>query len=368
MAINEKKPTREELTEQGEALSNRLFGATLGALDVMSVYLGWRLGLYTALDESATASQLAGRAGIAERYAREWLEQQAVTGLLQVDDPAKSAEERSYTLPPGYRVALTDAESPFYVTPAAQTLAVLMRALPAVEQAFRTGAGVPWSSYGREALESQGDFNRAWLLSSLGSDYLPKIGDIYSRLLADPPARVADVACGLGWAAIALALAFPKIEIDAFDADEESIAMARKFAAEKGVFDRIRFRVADAAQISSGGPYDMALVVEAVHDLSQPVEVLEAVRKSLAPTGSLIVADERVAETFTAPGDEVERFMYAASIFCCLPTGLSDEPSEATGTVMRPSTLKAYANRAGFSRFEVLDLEHPLLRFYRMGP
>ena len=100
MAINEKEPTAGELA-QGAALSERLFGATVAGFDVMSVYLGWRLGLYTAVDESATVSQLADRAGIAERYAREWLEQQAVTGLLQVDDPAKSAQDRSYSLAPG---------------------------------------------------------------------------------------------------------------------------------------------------------------------------------------------------------------------------------------------------------------------------
>jgi hypothetical protein len=73
-------------------------------LDVMSVYLGDRLGLYRVLRDGgpATAPELATRAGIDERYAREWLEQQAATGILVVDDVASLADRRRYVLPDAY--------------------------------------------------------------------------------------------------------------------------------------------------------------------------------------------------------------------------------------------------------------------------
>jgi hypothetical protein len=118
---------------------------------------------------------------------------------------------------------------------------------------------------------------------------------------------------------------------------------------------------------SLGGPYDLALIIEAVHDMANPVAVLSSVREALAPGASLIVVDERVAPEFTAPGDEIERFMYSASILCCLATGMAESPTVATGTVMRPSTLERFAKEAGFSQFEILEgLEHPFFRFYRL--
>src|SRR5688572_11568368 len=87
-------------TSRSDALAQRLFGATLGALELYSVYVGVELGLYRALEQDGpqTADELAGAAGIAPRYAREWLEQQAVAGLLDVHDPDALADVRRYTL------------------------------------------------------------------------------------------------------------------------------------------------------------------------------------------------------------------------------------------------------------------------------
>jgi hypothetical protein len=89
-------------------------------------------------------------------------------------------------------------------------------------------------------------------------------------------------------------------------------------------------------------------------------------RRLAAEDGAVIVMDERVADAFTAPGDEVERLMYTYSILCCLPAGLADTPSAATGTVMRTDTLRGYAEEAGFERLEVLPIEHDVFRFYRL--
>ena len=100
--------------------------------------------------------------------------------------------------------------------------------------------------------------------------------------------------------------------------------------------------------------------------MANPVPVLRAIRESLANGGSLIVVDERVAERFTAPGDDLERFMYGWSITTCLPDGRSRMPSVATGTVMRPDTLRAYASEAGFGSVEVLPVENDFFRFYRL--
>jgi 2-polyprenyl-3-methyl-5-hydroxy-6-metoxy-1,4-benzoquinol methylase len=353
------------------ALVGRLFEAALGAVDMVSVYLGDKLGLYRALAEAgaSTPAELASRAGIHERYAREWLEQQAVTGILEVDDPAKPEGERRYSLPPAHAEALINLDSMFSISPLARAFVAAIQALPQVVEAFRTGGGVRWSDFGRDMIESQGDFNRAWVLNLLGTVYLPSIPDVHSRLQADPPARVADVACGVGWASIAIARAYSKVRIDGFDPDEHSIEIARGLAKEAGVDDRVRFEVRDGATLGNEGPYDLAIVIESIHDLSRPVEVLAGIRQSLGAGGTLIVADEKVGESFTAPGDMVDRLMYGFSFLVCLPSGLSEQPSAATGTVMRPDTFRRYAAEAGFKVTEILDqVEHDFLRFYRLAP
>ena len=357
--------------EKTEALVGRLFEAALGSVDIVSVYLGDRMGLYRLLSEEGpmTSPELAARAGIHERYAREWLEQQAVTGILDVDDAGRPEGERRYSLSPAHAEALTKPDGMYSIAPLGRAFVSAIQALPLLMEAFRTGEGIPWSAYGPDMIESQGDFNRPWIVNLLGNEYLPLIPDIHARLQADPPARVADVACGVGWASIAISRAYPKVRVDGFDPDESSIEIARGLAKEAGVDDRVRFELCDGATIGDQGPYDLAIVIESIHDMSKPVEVLAGIRKGLAPNGTLIVADEKVGESFTAPGDAVERLMYGFSFLVCLPAGMVEQPSAATGTVMRPDTLRRYAKDAGFGAVEILDqIPHDVLRFYRLKP
>ncbi len=238
--------------------------------------------------------------------------------------------------------------------------------MPDLVAAFRSGAAVPWSAYGRDMIEAQGDFNRPWLTGSLGTHYLPSIADVHERLTSEPGARVADIACGVGWAAISLARAYPNITVDGFDLDEPSIEIASRNAEDAGVADRVRFEARDAADPSLESRYELAIVVEAIHDLSQPVAVLSAIRKMLKPGGTLIVADERTEDSFTAPAGETERLFYAYSVLCCLPSAMDDHTSAATGTVMRTTTFESYAKDAGFDGVSILPIEHDFLRFYRL--
>ena len=354
-----------------EAFVGRLFNAALGTVDVLSVYVGDQLGLYKSLAEDgpATPIELAQRAGIDPRYAREWLEQQAVTEILEVDDPTKPEDERRYTLPATHAEALIDPESPFSIAPLARAIASIGPVLPKLMQAYRTGGGVDWTDYGSDGIEAQGDFNRPWLVAQFGTEFLPLVPDVHARLQAGPPARVADVACGVGWAGIAIARAYPNVQVDGFDLDEMSISLASKNAADAGVSDRVAFHVRDAGDPANEGAYDLVVVIEAIHDLSRPVEVLSAIRKMLAPGGCALIADERTQDEFTVPGDEVERFLYGASMFICLPAAMGERPTAATGTVIRQSTMRRYAAEAGFSGFEVLEqIELPFLRFYRLTP
>ena len=351
-----------------DALAERIFGAALGAYEIMTVHLGDRLGLYRALRErgEATPAELAAETSTHERYVREWLEQQAVAGILEVDDAGAAPDERRYRLPPGHAEVLIDRDSLAHVTPMARFGVSFASVLPAVEEAFRTGGGVPWEDYGELGRDAQGDANRPLFANLLGSEWLPAIQDVHERLEADPPARVADVACGAGWSGIAIARAYPKVRVDGYDLDEPSVELARANLVGTGVEDRVAFHLRDAGDPALAGSYQLVTVFEAIHDMSQPVEVLRALRGLVAEDGAVVVMDERVADVFTAPGDEVERLMYTYSVLCCLPVGLADTPSAGTGTVMRTDTLRRYAAEAGFADVEVLPIEHEVFRFYRL--
>ncbi|MDP9342359.1 MAG: methyltransferase domain-containing protein [Actinomycetota bacterium] len=356
----------------GHPLAERLRQSEMAALDLYVVYLGERLGLYQALAEGgpATPAQLAVRTGTAERYVREWLEHQAVAGLIDVhveeeNSPTSSDAERRYVLPAEHVEVLVDRDSLSFSAHKAIDIVRASRRLPELVEAFRTGGGIPplpWEPEGRA------DFNRPRFVNLLGKAWLPSIPEVHERLTSDPPARVADVACGTGWSSIAMAQAYTRITVDGFDLDEAAIERATGNAREEGVADRVAFRAADAADPGFSGRYDLATIFEALHDMSRPVEALRAARSLLDKGGWLLVADELVDEEFSAQAGDRERYVYGWSVVSCLPDAMGDPGTAATGAVMRPATLRAYALEAGFEGVEVLPIETEFWRFYRLIP
>ncbi len=360
---------RAEAEARRDELVERLFQATLGAWDVLGVYLGDRLGLYRALADRGPlgSRELAAATGTHERYVREWLEQQAATGVLDVDDAAADPPARRFSIPPGHDEALLDETSLNYIAPIGRLVAACTHPLEALLEAFRTGAGVPYADYGPDLHEGQARFTRPMFENLIGSEWLPAIPDVDARLRADPPARVADVACGEGRSSIAIARAYPGVHVDGIDSDEASIAAARRHLEGSEVENRVAFHLRDAAEAGLDGRCDLVTIFEALHDISYPVEVLRSCRELLAEDGSVVVADERVADSFTAPGDDLERFYYGFSVLHCLPVGMVGEGAAGTGTVMRAETVRRYAEEAGFGLFEVLGIENDFYRFYRLG-
>jgi SAM-dependent methyltransferase len=350
----------ETMPSPTDQFAERLFTASLAAAEVMSVYLGDRLGWYRALavNGPATPADLVARAGGAERYAREWLEQQASYGILTVDADGR------FALPDGAAEVLTDETSLSYLAPLIRFFCASGSKLPQLVEAYRSGGGVSWAEFGVDMREAQADMNRPIFERELGAA-LAGVPDV-DAVLSRPGARIADVACGAGWSSVAIARAYPEATVDGFDVDEPSVALARRAATDAGLGDRVRFTHADAADLDEH-TYDAAFVFEAVHDMSQPVEVLAAIRRALAPGGLAIIMDEAVGDRFEAPGDDVEKLMYGFSVLACLPDGMAHQPSAATGTVMRPDTLRRYAREAGFSDAAALPIEDfGFFRFYRL--
>jgi 2-polyprenyl-3-methyl-5-hydroxy-6-metoxy-1,4-benzoquinol methylase len=347
-------------------LEDRIVSATVGALELFGVYLGDRLGLYDVLQRrgASTPPELAETAGISTRYAREWLEQQAVAGVLTVDDVTAHADARHYQLPEAHVGVVADPVALDHVAPLARMVVGIASVLDEVTEAYRRGTGVPYSRYGTDFRSGQGAVNRPAFTSALVEEWLPALGAPAERLASG--GRLADLGCGVGWAALAVARAYPRADVVGFDSDAASIAEARAEAAERNV--AVRFERGDAAELAAAGSFDVVLLLEALHDLARPVEVLAAARAALQADGALLVADEAVAPAFTAPGDEIERMMYGWSISHCLPAVLADQPSAAIGTVIREDTVRALAREAGFGRVDVLDVDGGFFRLYALRP
>lgn len=352
-------------TQTADAFAERVFNAGLETIDVFAIYVGEKLGLYRALRSHGpvTESELATHTGADPRYVREWLEQQTVTGIVEVDDPA-SGDGRRFSLPEGHAEVLLNGDSLNYLAPFVRMLMAGGTAMPQLLDAYRNGGGVSWADLGADARTGQADMNRPWYLKSVGSDWFPKVEDLHNALVGG--GQVADIAVGEGWSSIAIALAYPNATVDGYDVDAPSIEAARRNAIETGVSDRVSFHHVDVADLDLSAEYDAVVGFEFIHDLPDPVAVLSAMRRIAKPGAPVLVMDENVGETFSGERNDVERTMYGFSLFICLPDGLSHPGSVATGTVMRPDTMSSYARQAGFSDAVVQPIENDLWRFYRL--
>ena len=358
------------------AFAERIVMAAIGSFELATVELGMRLGLYAAMTEGpVTPPQLAQRAGIDARYAREWLEQQATAGIVEIDaepasEPASEpgggdADARRFALPVAHQACLLDPDSLACVAPLASFAVAGLPIVPELVEVYRSGSGIPFGGYGEGIRHAQAAANRPQFTNLLASEWLPAMPDVVARLRRGD-ARVADVGCGCGWASIAIARGFDGVIVDGFDLDDASIVEARENALAAGVGSRARFEVLDAAE-AAPGRYDLVCCFEALHDMAHPVEALRAMRAMTAADGTVLIVDERAADALTPNDpDPIQRLFYSASVLHCLPVGRSQEHSAATGTVMRTATLERYAADAGFASVEVLPIAHDMFRFYRL--
>jgi len=360
----------ESIASQRDAFIERFLGFASGTFSLFSIYIGDRLGLYRALAEEgpATSAELARRTGTHERYIREWLEQQTVTGILDVQDETHDSGARRFALPPGHAEPLIDCGSLNYMVPMAQLLVGAVRPLQSLLEAYRKGGGVSFDEYGSDLREGQAAINYPAFWQQLPYEWLPAILDLHDRLQVNPPAQIADIGCGYGWSSLGMARGYPHVHVDGFDLDEPSIERAQENARRNHLADRVHFQERDAGDPSLAGQYDLVTAFECVHDMTNPVGALATMRRLVKEDGTVLIVDERVGDTFTAQGNDVEWMMYGWSILHCLPVGMTEENAAGTGTVMRTDTLRKYAAEAGFRNLEVLPIEHFFFPFYRLTP
>jgi 2-polyprenyl-3-methyl-5-hydroxy-6-metoxy-1,4-benzoquinol methylase len=333
-------------TELIEQNVHRLLGAMTGAATTAMVAVGDQLGLYRALADGgpATPGELAARTGMAARYLREWLSQQAAAGFLAYRDG-----DGRYVLPAEAAAVLADEASPAFLAGGATITRGWFAGLDRLAGAFRTGAGIPWDEQDPAVFEGTERFFRPGYTASLTTEWIPALPGIAEKLAAG--GRVADIGCGHGAAAILLARAYPQASIHGYDFHDRSIAVARQRAGQAGLAGRIRFQTLDATSYPAGG-FDLICLLDTLHDLGDPAAALAHAHKALAPGGAVLVVEPNAADDYAANlASPMAPLSYAASTFQCTPAALAQPGGVALGAQAGPAAVRQLASDAGFSRF-----------------
>jgi SAM-dependent methyltransferase len=364
------------IDEARAGFAGRLLSAVTASFDLAGIYLGDRLGWYRSLveDGPATPPELARRTGTDARYAREWLEHQAASGILLVDrttiDPSDPDLAR-FELPEAHREVLADPESVWFGAATAQGLVGAMAALQWLIEPYRAGNGMPFEAFGPDMREGEARSTRP-IYRTLLANWLRAIPAVDERLRG-PDARVADLGCGYGESSLALARAYPSVAVEGIDLDRESIDAANALLSdarrsEPDVAARVSFARRDAADPALEGRFDVVTMFEMFHDLAQPVAVLRTTRSLLSVGGLVLIADEVTSEAFEGPANEVDRRHYGWSMTHCLAAARTHPTSAATGTMLRPSKVRSYAAEAGFGNVEIASAGDDVFRIYVLRP
>ena len=321
----------------------RMLGDLGGAFSIPMVRIGDRLGLYRTLQESGptTAAELARKAGIAERYAREWLSHQAASGYLDYD-----AAAGAFTLSPEQAMVFAQTDSPVYLQGAFDLAAVMLENQALVEPAFRTGQGVGWGEQSPCLFCTVGRFFRPSYHTALVQSWLPALDGVTAKL--ERGATVADVGCGHGFSTVIMAKAFPRSTFVGYDFHAGSIEQARAHAEQHEVTANTRFEVASAGDFP-GQDLDLVTFFDCLHDMGDPIGAARHVRQTLKPDGRWMIVEPRAGDRLEDNLNPVSRLFFAASTMICIPTSLDQPVGAALGAQAGLARLTSAINEGGFA-------------------
>src|SRR5882757_5850549 len=331
-----------------EAKLNDFVGKVLGDLGgastVAMVRIGDDLGLYKALHAAGplTSAALAKRLGLAERYLREWLSQQAASGYLTYDPVAAT-----FALPAEQAMVFAIEDSPVYMMGGFDVMKALLDNQPKVQAAFRSGGGVAWGDQAGCMFCAVARFFRPGYHNHLVSTWLPALsGGVLKKL--ETGAKVADVGCGHGWSTVVMAKAFPKSQFVGYDFHPGSIADAKAHARSHGVSDNTRFEVG-LAKDYPGKDFDLVTCFDCLHDMGDPAGAAAHIRKSLKDDGTWMICEPMAGDRLEQNLNPVGRLYYAASTMICVPTSLSQEVGTALGAQAGEARLREVILKGGFT-------------------
>src|ERR1700761_5524617 len=316
-------------------------GATLNAALVV---IGDKLGLYRALAENGPQSpaELAQTTQTAERYVREWCNQQAAGGFVAYDP-----DSGRYALEPEQAVALTDPDSPAYLPGIFQVALGSVIDSPKILDRARTGDGFGWHEHVHDVHEGCERFFRPGYNAHLVAEWLPALGGVVAKL--ERGGLVADVGCGHGASTVLMARAFPNSTFVGSDYHEGSITTATERAQAAGVQCRASFPLAPASGYAGDG-YDLVTMFDCLHDMGDPIGAARHVRSTLKPDGTWMIVEPNAGDRVEDNFNPVGRVYYGFSTLLCTPASLSQEVGLALGAQAGEARIRDVVQAAGFTR------------------
>ncbi|HEY4740308.1 MAG TPA: class I SAM-dependent methyltransferase [Candidatus Acidoferrales bacterium] len=331
-----------------ESKLNAFLGQAIGemgaAINAALILIGDKLGLYKGMAGAGpmTSEELAKKTGLSERYVREWLSAQAAGGFVTYDAAAKK-----FTLPPEQAFALAIEDSPVYLPGFFQIVSAVMKDVPKIEEAFRSGKGLGWHEHDHDLFHGTERFFRPNYRAHLIGEWIPALERVEAKLKAG--ARVADVGCGLGTSTILMAQAYPNSTFTGFDYHDRSIELAREAAGRAGVGDRVKFEIA-AAKNFPGKDYDLVAFFDCLHDMGDPEGAARHVLQALGRDGVWMVVEPFANDRLEDNLNPIGRVFYSASTTLCTPASLSQEVGLALGAQAGEGRLTGVLKAAGFKR------------------
>jgi len=322
-----------------------------------------RLGLFKTLADvgPVTSEEFATKAGINERYGREWLSAMACHGSITYDNTTKR-----FTIPPEHAFVLADADGPLYLGSFHTMHKTWWTNADQLIEAFTQGGGVPQDQFGDEFWCAFERFTRTGYRNNLAQDWLPAMPEADAALRAG--GSVADVGCGNGQALLFLAKGYPEASFVGYDNYPPAIAVANKNAEAAGLANRVRYEVCDVTQ-GIPGSYDLITTFDVVHDMPRPRPAMKEIKKALKPGGTYFVLEFNFSGDLQQNIDHpmgIGAFGYSASTNYCMTTALA-VGGEGTGTCMGEEKMREFAEEGGFSQFRRLDFpQNPFNIFYEI--
>ncbi|RZJ24831.1 MAG: class I SAM-dependent methyltransferase [Haliea sp.] len=315
-----------------------------GYLGVM-VSLGHKLGLYKAMAGAGpqSAREVAGRAGCAERYVREWLNAQAAAGYV-----GYHAVSATYELSAEQAAVLADEDSPLFMPHAWNVPAAMWFDEPKALEAFRTGKGVAWGEHHERMACGIAAFYRNGYKASLVPQWLPALDGVVQQLEAG--IEVADVGCGHGHSTLLMAQAFPNSRFHGYDTHAASIADACGNASKAGVGERVHFDLANALDYPDR-QYGLICFFDVLHDLGDPVAAARHAARTLAPGGTVLLVEPFAHDRVEDNAGTVGQMYYTGSTLICCAHAISEGGKMVLGAQAGPARLAEVFRRAGFTHF-----------------
>jgi SAM-dependent methyltransferase len=338
--------------EKARAFVRRMVGFVDGMAAMMMIEAGAQVGLFEAMAAMppATSNAIAERAGLHERYVREWLGAMVLARVVEYDPAAAT-----YHLPPEHAASLT-GDGPRNLGRMSAYAPTLYKVLPQVVAAFKQGGGVPYAAYQPEFSDWMDHLGRGRHDTRLLSVHLPAVAGLVERLHAG--ARVADIGCGTGHALNLMARAFPASSFTGFDISHLAIERARAEAETMGLANA-RFEILDVATLPAEPKYDVITAFDAIHDQVAPAAVLRRVCEALTPDGVFVMVDVRASsnleDNLNIPAGTL---IYTVSTMHCMTVSLA-HGGTGLGAAWGYQRAEQMLHEAGFSSVRVLEVDDP---------